>query len=305
MSDIDHLELDGRLLRVFLSVYQTGSVTQAARKLSVSQSSVSHALIRLRRISGDPLFVRSGRGITPTARADDLAHRARALLDDMREFATPNAYDPAADTQPFTIAANDYEVETILRSLLFRLRQFAPEVALRIAPAVTQSNIPQLLRRGDVDLTLGPALAGDESDLLQQVLFTDSDFCFYDAEIRTAPALLADYCGAPHAIVVLDSLRRTEVDDEVEKLGHTRSIMLEAPNFAALPSMMRGTDLIATMPLRLKDSLFRGFEYVRPPVELKAFSIVQIWHSRNSKSPRHRWFREQIKRRCGEDDGVN
>src|SRR3974390_1336028 len=86
MSNIDYSDLDGRALRLFLAVLETGSVTAAAAELGLTQSAVSHALQKLRAIARDPLFVKSGRGIVATAHAEALAVEARALLASMREF---------------------------------------------------------------------------------------------------------------------------------------------------------------------------------------------------------------------------
>ena len=109
MSQFDHLDLDGHLLQLLLAVIEEGSVTRAAQRLGVTQSAVSHLLDKLRAITGDPLFVKSGRGIVPTAHAQLLALRARALLDDLRSFSHAAAFDPAQVSAQVTIAANDLQ----------------------------------------------------------------------------------------------------------------------------------------------------------------------------------------------------
>ena len=76
MSHFDWLDLDARLLRLLVAVVDTGSVTAAAQRLGMSQSAVSHLLEKLRDITGDALFTKSGRGIVATARALTLAERA-------------------------------------------------------------------------------------------------------------------------------------------------------------------------------------------------------------------------------------
>ena len=73
MSKPDHSDIDGRLLQVLLAVFEEQSVTRAAQRLDVTQSAVSHQLDKLRAIVGDALFVKSGRGIVATARAEALA----------------------------------------------------------------------------------------------------------------------------------------------------------------------------------------------------------------------------------------
>ena len=61
--------VDLNLLQTFHAVHAEGSVTRAAVRLGVSQPTVSHALTRLRRLYRDPLFVRTQRGMAPTAKA--------------------------------------------------------------------------------------------------------------------------------------------------------------------------------------------------------------------------------------------
>ena len=70
MRKIDHLALDGHALKTFLTVLDETSVSRAANNLGVTQSAVSHTLDKLRKIFGDPLFIRVGRGIEPSAAAD-------------------------------------------------------------------------------------------------------------------------------------------------------------------------------------------------------------------------------------------
>src|SRR5437763_1783560 len=71
MDDMSALDLN--LLLVLDAVLESRSVTQAARRLHLSQSAVSNALARTRSMLGDPLLVRDGRGLVPTPRARELA----------------------------------------------------------------------------------------------------------------------------------------------------------------------------------------------------------------------------------------
>ena len=146
MAKPDFLSLDGHLLHLFVLIYETGSVSRAAKRLNINQSSASHALERLRRLVGDPLFVRAGRGITPTARADALVDKARTLVFQLECFAETEQYHPEEEDGTFTIAANDYEVETIVRSLFPVIRRNAPNAKLRIVRTYSQQDWITLLR---------------------------------------------------------------------------------------------------------------------------------------------------------------
>ena len=73
----DHIEL--YLIRVLLTLINERSVSRAAMQLQSTQPAVSAQLKRLRGLTGDPLLVRSGNGMAPTAVALQLAGPAAAL----------------------------------------------------------------------------------------------------------------------------------------------------------------------------------------------------------------------------------
>jgi DNA-binding transcriptional LysR family regulator len=110
MSKFDWSDLDARLLQLLVAVVEVGSITGAAQRLGVTQSAVSHLLDKLRAITGDPLFVKSGRGIVATARAEALAAQARELLGALERFArsassTRRAGRPPSPLPPTTSSA--------------------------------------------------------------------------------------------------------------------------------------------------------------------------------------------------------
>ena len=201
MSKFDYSDLDGRLLRLLLAVFETGSITRAADRLGVSQSAVSHLLLKLHRIVGEPLFVKSGRGIAPTARAGELATRARELLAAMERFASLQVFDPRTWQTTFTVAANDFQRDVLLPPLMAQLRVKAPLLDLRVIP----SGIPSvdMLRDGHCHLVISPR-PPDAGDVMQKRLFDDEYRVFFDPAVQQAPASRAAYLAAEHITVVYD-----------------------------------------------------------------------------------------------------
>src|SRR5450631_1400906 len=120
MSKIDWSSLDAGVLQLLVAVLDSGSITAAAHRLGVTQSAVSHLLNKLREITGDPLFVKSGRGIVATARAEALGARARELLLDLERFARLGDFEPARWQTTFTVAANDFQRDLLLPGLAAR-----------------------------------------------------------------------------------------------------------------------------------------------------------------------------------------
>src|SRR5689334_298402 len=72
--------MDLNLLKVFDAIYEDRNLVAAARRLNLTQSAVSHALSRLRALVGDEVFVRTGKGMVPTARAAAMAPDLRDCL---------------------------------------------------------------------------------------------------------------------------------------------------------------------------------------------------------------------------------
>lgn len=291
MSKFDHSDLDGRLLQVLLAVIEERSVTRAAERLDVTQSAVSHLLDKLRAIVGDPLFVKSGRGIVATARAESLAARARVLLDDMRAFASSGAFDPASFSGAITIAANDMQRDLLLPLLLRTARISAPGLSLRIIPSGVPS--AELLRDGrcQVVITSRPP---DATDIVQKRLFEDRYLVYFDGAAREAPRGEAGYLAAEHVTVQHESRRALDIDEWLAERGVARRLAATVPGFSGIGPFLRGSALLATLPGLLRANLLRGFDTVAPPFECPPLAMYMLWHLRHQGDPMHQWLRAEL-----------
>jgi len=291
MSKFDWSDLDAHLLQLLVAVVDAGSITAAAQRLGVTQSAVSHLLDKLRAITGDPLFVKSGRGIVATARAEDLAAQARELLRQLQHFANSGEFDPARWRTIVTIAANDFQRDLLLPALAARLRETAPGVALRIIP----SAVPRLdmLRDDDCQLVISPR-PPDGTDIVQKRLFEDHYRVFYDASVRAAPSSEAEYLAADHATVLYEPRRSLDLDQHLAARGVQRRFTVMVPHFSALPAFLRGTPLLATAPGLLARHTLQGLASCPPPVTCPSVPMYLIWHARYQQDAAHRWLRAQL-----------
>lgn len=291
MSDFDHLDLDGHALKLLLAVAETGSITQAAQRLELTQSAVSHALDKLRTITGDALFVRSGRGIVATAQAAVLVQRARVLLDELRAFSQAAGFDPVRWAGVLTVAANDLQRDLLLPPLLRRLRARAPDLVLRVVP----SGAPRaaLLRDGGCDLLITPR-PPDGSDIVHRRLFEDRYVVFHDAAVRAAPASLSEWLAAEHVTVRYEDGRGLDVDELFARRGWQRRIVATVPGFAGIAALLRGGPWIAALPSRVADDALRGLAMAPLPVEVPPMPMYAVWHRRQHEDPAHRWVREEL-----------
>jgi len=296
MKEIDHLALDGHALSLFLAVLEEGSVTAAARRLNLTQSAVSHALGKLRRIVGDPLFAKSGRGIIATAHAQALAEKARTLIDDMRTFAGGASFQAASARLSLTIAANDFQRDLLLPAFYRRVAAKVLSLSLRVIPS--QSPTPALLRENRADLLITP-LPPSGIDIVQKRLLQDHYVCYYDPKKRAAPVSHADYLAARHITVVYTDNERLDFDRRLEASGLHRDIAISVPSFSGVPAFLRGSDMLASMPSLLAPGVMAGFASVRIPLPSRAGALAKlpmfmVWHQRYQKDPSHLWLRAEL-----------
>ena len=149
--------LDLNLLVAFDTLIREGNVTRAAAKLHVSQPAMSGALARLRAHFGDPLFVRQGGQMRPTARAAQLARPIADAIAALREALEPEPqFRPEASSRSFVIAASDYVEAVHFGRLMRALHGQAPGVSIRVVrPPQALLPAEDLLRGGGADLALG------------------------------------------------------------------------------------------------------------------------------------------------------
>jgi DNA-binding transcriptional LysR family regulator len=293
MNRIDYLGLDGHALRLLLTVIETGSVTAAAEKLELTQSAVSHSLQRLRGILRDPLFVKSGRGIIPTAHALALAGRAQGLLDGLQDFARGAAFVPAEAELSLTIAANDLQRDLLLPGLYRSLAVALRHVTLRAIPSERPG--PEILRERRCDLLITPNPPAAD-DLMQKRLLKDRYVCYYDPQARRAPKDMAAWLAARHVTVVYADNERLQFDRDLAAAGIRRDVAVSVPSFSGVAAFLRGSSMLATLPGLLRGQSMRDFSSIPlplPPGLRRAgeLPMYMVWHRRSHADPAGIWLR--------------
>ena len=290
--------IDLNLLQTFHAVHATGNVSRAAERLGVSQPTVSHALQRLRRLHGDPLFVRTHGGMAPTAKAQRLAkavEQALTLLDvALRETET---YDPASSDRTFRLHLTDIGETIFLPPLVRMLARDAPHVRLAAFQLDDRDILPGL-ESGRIDLALGyiPALTGAQRQYLLSERYVVVMRAGHPSAARKPTR--AALARLQYALVRSHPATARALAD----MGLTDRITLELPHFMVLPRILAETDLAAMMPSRLADAFGELGNYVvwRPRVGMPRFDVSVHWFWRFTNEPGNRWLRERVVEIFGE-----
>lgn len=288
--------IDTRLLSVFDEIYKTRSVTTAADVLGLGQPAVSIALSKLRLHFGDPLFVRTSKGMEPTPFGEGLVAPVRTALDALDVvLGHSEDFDPGVADRRFRICMTDISQLVLLPKLLEKLRLDAPGVGIEIFPL--SDDMAQLLESGEADLALGfiPQL---EAGFYQQLLFKQNFVCMVSSEHpRIKDRLnLQQFESEKHAVIISSGSAPQIVDQEIAKLGLQRHIALKIPNFLGAAFVVEHTELIITIPERLGDVLRgRGAFQISPvPFALPGYDVKQHWHERYHHDPASKWLRGVI-----------
>lgn len=289
--------LDLNLLSIFLEVYRLGSITLAADALEMTQPGVSGALKRLRQQLGAELFVREGRGITPTHIAVRLASQISPALDNVSNaISCIQRFDPQ---QPSTFSVFCNEMA---------LLHFHPQVErdttmgnIGIEFVITPSReekVLEALSMQKADLVLDVesyhSLSYKSCPILQDTLVIIARKChpridrvlteqqFYREKhvtirLRKSNMHLADYFG--------------------KKPLKAREISAECGSLMSMLALVSGSDSIGSTSrsLAIRYAAMFNLQIIEPPFATLPIEHMMIWHSRTDYSPAHQWLREKIR----------
>jgi DNA-binding transcriptional LysR family regulator len=294
--DADLPLLDIKLLRLLDQLYTTRSVTRAAEALGQSQPTVSIWLAKLRSLLGDPLFVRTPEGMLPTPRTDALIATVREVLVGLQRLSQAGAeFNPTTAQRRFSICMTDASHITLLPKLLAYVRAVAPGVSLQASRI--DGNLAQALQSGEADLAVG-FLPWLDAGFYQQTLYAQDWICLANARhpriADDSPAQwnLAAYQAEAH-IGIHSGTGYQLLESAVAAQKLTRNIGLELPGFLGLAAIVSTSDLVATLPRHIGETLAQaaGLRALPCPFAIPGFTVKQYWHARYHADADNRWLR--------------
>ncbi|AKA24645.1 LysR family transcriptional regulator [Pseudomonas chlororaphis] len=275
-------QVDLNLLKAFEALHDESSASRAALRLGVTQSAMSAALRRLRELYGDQLFVRTGRGLAPTLRANQLKPVVSEALNKCRQSLA--MVDPhASHYQGRSVAiglSDDFEI-AYGRRLIEEVARRAPKLRLIFRQSHSQIVGEALLQRG-IDLAIS-AGGFAERMLSRQVLGEGSYLCLADpASLRPGQQRieLDEFVAREHLLVSSQGFIGI-TDEGLAALGLSRQVCASTTHFAALPHLLKGSQAVATIPAHAARSIaaLTGLALLPCPLDLPRYPIELGWRT--------------------------
>jgi DNA-binding transcriptional LysR family regulator len=294
-------KLNLNLLVALEALLNERSVSGAGKKLGLSPSAMSRALMRLRAVTGDQLLVVAGRKMVPTPHAEKIAERVKTVIRDVQAVLQPSEPLEIKQLQKtFKLRANEAFVLSYAARLSALVAAEAEDVRLEFIPKLNKDIQP--LREGVIDLDIG-VISGDGAELKAQTLYRDVFVGVVNPDhpmLKHRRILTEQYVAFGHVVASRKGHANGPVDEALSDLGLRRDIKVMVPTFPSVLAVVLQSNLIGLVPrifchawnnLKHKDNAVVPFEL---PFKTPEIVISQTWHPKMDADPGHKWLRGLI-----------
>lgn len=285
-------DFDLNLVRTFVLLYETRSVTATAESLHVTQPTISYSLQKLRRRFSDELFRRTGAGLVPTTTARALYEPLHSALSGI-ETAVSGAwsFDPASARAAFTLCLSDLGEISLLPRLMAALPRHAPGVTLTVRPLDVDRAADQL-GRGEIDAFIASPLISSQR-VARLPLFSEGYLGMVAADHpRLGSRVEFGQLAAERHVTVFGPTGHDGPRRALEAHGLLDRVVLEVTRFAALPYLVQDGELVAMVP-RMVAEVFAAEHRVRLfelPLDVEPAQVSVYARHPHARSPAQHWL---------------
>lgn len=291
------MKIDLNLFTVFDAIYREGNITAAAKVLNLSQPAVSHALARLRDNFSDPLFIRQGNKMQPTAVAKNVIGDVQEALHQLQvTLAQSKQFDAKRSKKHCAISLHSSLEALYIPLLMERLTKQAPKMTLACT-RVKRAELENKLASGDLDLALDVLLP--VSDAIKHVRMTQDELVVVSqkkSRPEKKPLNLESYLAHNHVLVSSRFSGQGIEDFELGRLGLQRKVALRCQHFFSACRIVANNNMLLTLPktAAIMFSKVLPLDVHTLPVVLPNIDIHLYWHEYVDKEPANQWLRNKI-----------
>lgn len=295
---VSHMSKSGQLnlqaLELLIEILRTNQLSAAAESLRINTCTASRQLNDMREALEDPLFLRNGKGLVPTARMLELEPILVSILQKVHSLKEAAVFSPATVSGRFRILCYDNALLIYIVPILGTVRSQAPGLVLEFGFVATTEQLLEELRDGKADLAIFP-VPPKRTDVIAR-----------DLPVQRYRLLMRK--NHP-----LTKLRRTIAAEDLRpytqicpgtrdarpwsELRDSGIGTIAIPYFNTAPFAVEKSDFVMWMPAETAQYWLRlgtlAVCDIAPEIAYK-FSPKLIWNSRSEHDPLHQWIRSLI-----------
>ena len=285
---------DLNLFVILNAIYTEGSLTKAAQVVGITQPAVSNALSRLRDKFNDDLFVRTGSGMVPTQKTENMISDIQNALTLIQQSVNePDTFDPATSNRNFKLSLGDISESRVLPFIMKEIYESAPNISLG-SYAYKRTDQVHALSTNNLDFVVDPVIP-KSNEINSSKVFED-DFVAIHRDGHNISKIknitIEDIVKEKHIHVSRRKMGGHLIDMELDKINLQRNVALRCQHFLIAPPIIKSTDLIlmATRSFAKRNNL----SFVEIPIEIPSMEYFLIWHKSDEGDGGHIWMKDLI-----------
>ncbi|MFL2704609.1 MAG: LysR family transcriptional regulator [Gammaproteobacteria bacterium] len=285
---------DLNLFVILNAIYTEGSLTKAAEVVGITQPAVSNALSRLRERFDDDLFIRTGSGMVPTQKTENIISDIQNALSLMQQSVNePDTFDPKLSNRNFKLSLGDVSEGRVLPYIMNEIDKNAPFVSMG-SYAYSRSDQVHALATHNLDFVVDPIIPASE-EINSYKVFEDDFVAIHrdDHPLGKIDEVSVDDILAQRHLHVSNRKRGLHlIDVELDKIGYRREIALRCQHFLIAPRIIRSTDLVLMGTRSFAKS--HNLQFIEIPTEIPSIEYHLIWHKSDEGDGGHLWMKDLI-----------
>jgi DNA-binding transcriptional LysR family regulator len=239
--------IDLNLLTIFEAVYVHKGIVNAAKILNLTPSAISQSIQKLRAIFPDPLFIRKGQGVTPTAYATHLhEYISQGLESILGALDLTGSYDKQ---RTITIGTTPSIGALLMPQIYQSVKRGAPQLLLRNIPI---NDAEAQLAQFQTDLIIDASILNARA-LSHNVLFTDRLLlvCRKGHPALSHPATVENLRHYEHTLLITEGQNMNGLRQRVNDIFPERLVSFSSYNIFTIAALIGSSDLVGIMPARM------------------------------------------------------
>jgi len=287
---------DLNLFVILNAIYTEGSLTKAAEVVGITQPAVSNALSRLREKFNDDLFVRTGSGMIPTQKTENMITDVQNALTLIQQSVNePDTFDPKSSKRNFKLSLGDVSEGRVLPFIMKEIYADSKNISVG-SFAYQRSDQVHALATNNLDFVVDPIIP--RSDEINSEKVFEDDFVVMYREghdlSKIKDVSVDDILDQKHLHVSNTRRGLHLIDTELEKIGYRREVALRCQHFLIAPTIIQSTDLVlmGTRSFANRNNL----PFAEIPLDIPSMEYFLIWHKNDEGDGGHIWMKDLIVR---------